>query len=60
LVRQTDGSATLSFRCPPGELDFYARLFAMLGCDAEVIEPAELREQLRMLGEQIAEHYRER
>ncbi len=60
LMRQSDGSATLSFRCPPGELDFYTRLFAMLGCEAEVIEPAGLREQLRLLGEQIAEHYRER
>lgn len=60
LVRQADGSATLSFRCPPGELDFYARLFAMLGCEAEVLEPTELREQLRTLGEQIAEHYHNR
>ncbi|HEY7340343.1 MAG TPA: WYL domain-containing protein [Ktedonobacterales bacterium] len=57
LMRQADGSATLSFRCPPGELDFYARLFAMLGCEAEVFEPAELRDRLRTLGEQIAHHY---
>ncbi|HKW20221.1 MAG TPA: WYL domain-containing protein [Ktedonobacterales bacterium] len=60
LMRQADGGATLSFRCPPGELDFYARLFAMLGCEAKVHEPLELREQLRLLGKQIADHYRER
>jgi len=60
LIRQADGSATLSLRCPPGELDFYARLFAMLGCEAKVFEPPRLREQLRALGKQLAEHYRER
>jgi predicted DNA-binding transcriptional regulator YafY len=60
LMRQADGSATLSFRCPPGELGFYSRLFAMLGCDAEVHEPLELRDRLRILGQQIADHYRER
>ena len=59
-MRQADGSATLSFRCPPDELDFYTRLFAMLGCEAEVFEPPELRERLHLPGEQIAEHYRER
>jgi predicted DNA-binding transcriptional regulator YafY len=59
-MRQADGSATLSFRCPPGELDFYARLFAMLGCEAEVREPSELREQLRLVGEQISKQYRKR
>jgi predicted DNA-binding transcriptional regulator YafY len=60
LTHQGDGSATLSFRCPPAELDYYARLFAMLGCEAEVREPPELRERLRTLGKQIADHYRER
>ncbi len=60
LMRLADGSATLSLRCPPGELDFYARLSVMLGCDAEVSEPPGLREQLRELGKQLAEHYRER
>lgn len=60
LMRQADGGATLSFRCPPGELDFYTRLFAMLGCEAEVHEPSELRERLRILGEQIVELYHER
>ncbi len=54
-----DGGASLAFRCPPSELDYYTRLFAMLGCEAEVREPPELRERLRALGEQIADHYRE-
>lgn len=60
LMRQADGGGTLSFRCPPGELDFYTRLFAMLGCEAEVFEPPKLRERLRLLGEQISKQYRER
>ncbi|HEU5347592.1 MAG TPA: WYL domain-containing protein [Ktedonobacterales bacterium] len=60
IMRDADGGASLSFRCPPAELDYYTRLFAMLGCEAEVCEPQELRQRLRQLGKQIAEHYRER
>lgn len=60
LMRHSDGSAALSFRCPPAELDYYARLFATLGNDAEVCEPPELRQRLHALGQQIAEHYHER
>jgi predicted DNA-binding transcriptional regulator YafY len=48
------------FAAPPAELDYYTRLFAMLGCEAEVYEPQELRQRLRQLGKQIAEHYQER
>lgn len=58
LIRQDDGSATLAFRCPPAELDYFTRLFAMLGCDAEVREPAELRQRIARLGAQLANHYR--
>lgn len=60
LLRRGDGGASLAFRCPPAELDYYARLFAMLGCEAVVHEPAELRLRLYELGRQIAARYRER
>lgn len=58
LIRHTDGSGSLSFRCPPAELEYYTRLFAALGLEAEVREPPELRERIRVLGQQIANHYR--
>jgi hypothetical protein len=60
LLRHGDGSASLAFRCPPSELDYYTRLFAMLGRDAVVHEPPELRADIFQWGQQIAEHYRER
>ena len=59
LLRRDDGGASLAFRCPPSELDYYARLFAMLGCEAVVHEPAELRRRLHDLGQQIVARYRE-
>lgn len=60
LIRNADGSAALSFRCPPTELEYYTRLFASLGDEADVREPPELREGIRALGQQIVNHYRER
>jgi predicted DNA-binding transcriptional regulator YafY len=60
LTRHDDGGASLSFRCPPAELDYYTRLFAMLGCEAEVHAPPELRQRIYQLGQQIAIHYQER
>ena len=60
LLRHADGSASLAFRCPPSELAYYTRLFAMLGRDAVVREPPELRAAIFQWGQQIAEHYRER
>jgi predicted DNA-binding transcriptional regulator YafY len=60
LLRRVDGGATLAFRCPPSELDYYARLFAMLGCEAVVHEPAELCQRLYELGQQIVERYHKR
>lgn len=60
LLRQDNGGASLTFRCPPSELDYYARLFAMLGCEAVVHEPEELRQRLYELGEQIVARYQER
>jgi predicted DNA-binding transcriptional regulator YafY len=58
LDHKADGSARLMFRCPPSELDWFARYFASLGAAANVRAPAELRERLRRLGEQLAERYR--
>lgn len=57
ITRHPDGSASLMFRCPPAELDYYSRLFAMLGSEATVREPPELRERLFSLGRQIVDHY---
>lgn len=60
LMRTPDGGASLSFRCPPSELDYYARLFAMLGGEALVNEPHELRAAILRIGQQIADVYGER
>ena len=57
MARRPDGGAELRFRCPPSELDFYARLFAGLGEEAQVHGPEELREKLGKLGEGLARRY---
>jgi predicted DNA-binding transcriptional regulator YafY len=57
IERMPDGSGRLIFRCPPGELDWYARYFASLGLHVEVCAPAELRERMRELGRMLAERY---
>ena len=56
-ARLPEGGAELRFRCPPGELDFYARFFAGLGDEAQVHAPEELRERLRQLGRGLVERY---
>lgn len=57
LRRNLDGSAQLELRCPPGELDYYARYFASLGAEALVHEPPELLLRLAALGQRLAEQY---
>jgi predicted DNA-binding transcriptional regulator YafY len=57
LQRQPDGSAWLSLRCPPSELDWYARTFAGLGADVTVHGPPGLRERLAALGQALVERY---
>ena len=52
-----DGSGELVFRCPPDELDWYARYFASLGKEVQVRAPEELRRRLRRLGEFLAQQY---
>jgi predicted DNA-binding transcriptional regulator YafY len=59
-ARRADGSGHVRFRCPPNELAYFARYFAGLGGEAVVLEPAELRQQVRDLGEWLARHHAER
>lgn len=58
LKREPDGSARLTLRCPPSELDWYARYFASLGDEAYVEGPPELRERICQLGQRLFETYR--
>jgi predicted DNA-binding transcriptional regulator YafY len=57
LERLPGGGAELRFRCPPGELDWYARFFASLGEEVQVHAPEELRARLGALGRGLAERY---
>ena len=60
FVRREPGQpGELLLRCPPGELDWYARLFASLGAEVEVLAPPELRQKLRDLGQKLIERYPE-
>ncbi|HEY0069490.1 MAG TPA: WYL domain-containing protein [Chloroflexia bacterium] len=58
IQRHADGTGHLAFRCPPTELDYYARYFAGLGAEAQVHGPQELRELLYELGGKLVEQYR--
>ena len=58
-ARRPDGGAELCFRCPPGELDWYARFFASLGAEARVHAPDELRQRLAEIGRGLVEQYAE-
>lgn len=58
IERLEDGSGRLAVRCPPSELDWYARYFASLGDEVTVHAPDALCERLRDLGERLAARYR--
>jgi|SRR5579859_841344 len=58
LERLPGGGAELRFRCPPGELDWYARFFASLGEEVLVHAPEELKARLGALGRGLLERYR--
>jgi predicted DNA-binding transcriptional regulator YafY len=61
FVRREPGQAgELVLRCPPDELGWYARLFASLGTEVEVLAPQELRERMRDLGQNLVERYGKR
>lgn len=55
--RSPGGGGELALRCPPSELDWYARLFASLGSEGEVLAPPELREKMLELGKKLVERY---
>src|SRR5207247_9444782 len=57
---ETDGGGLLRFRCPPPELDWYARFFFGFGPDAEVLAPPELRARIRGFLADLFDRYRER
>jgi predicted DNA-binding transcriptional regulator YafY len=59
VLRNPDGTGCLSFRCPPSELDWYARYFAGFGAEAEVCAPQELRDRLALIGQILMDHYRQ-
>ncbi len=58
IQRHADGTGVLTFRCPPSELDYYARYLAGLADDAQVQGPQELRELLAKRGDKLLEQYR--
>jgi predicted DNA-binding transcriptional regulator YafY len=57
VSRQPGQAGELVLRCPPGELDWYARLFASLGAEVEVLAPPELRQKMFDLGKNLVERY---
>jgi predicted DNA-binding transcriptional regulator YafY len=57
IERLADGRGRLTFRCPPGELDWYARYFASLGPEVQVTAPPELCERLHALGAELVLRY---
>jgi predicted DNA-binding transcriptional regulator YafY len=57
LHRMPDGGAELAFRCPPDEIEYYARFFAGLGEDVEVFAPDELRSRLAVIGQKMVDKY---
>jgi predicted DNA-binding transcriptional regulator YafY len=60
IQRNPDGTGFLAFRCPPSELNWFARYFAGFGSEAEVCAPPELRERLQHLGQKLVEQYQKR
>jgi len=60
VEREEDGSGSITFRCPSSELAYFARYFAGLGDEVEVIAPEELREAISHTAEKLMEKYRKR
>lgn len=57
LRRTPDGTGTLTLRCPPSELDWFARYFAGLGHEVTVHAPEALRQRLATLGRGLVERH---
>jgi predicted DNA-binding transcriptional regulator YafY len=47
----------LEFRCPPRELDWYARYFGGMGSDAHVEDPPELIERIVARARDVLDQY---
>ncbi len=47
----------LEFRCPPGELDWFARYFGVMASDAKVLAPPELIERILALSQEMSQVY---
>lgn len=60
IQRRADGSGSLVLRCPPSELDYYARFFVRYASDITVHAPPELRQRLQAIGHQLLKAYPER
>lgn len=60
IRRNADETGEVVFRCPPGELTYFARLLAGFGADAEVDGPPDLRERLLELGQTLTRQYQNR
>jgi predicted DNA-binding transcriptional regulator YafY len=58
LNREPGQGCELVLRCPPDELDWYARVFAGLGTEVEVLAPPELRLRMLELGQHLINRYR--
>ncbi len=57
LQPKPDGGAWLALRCPPSELDYFARYFAGFGSEIRVLAPSELREKMGHIGRFLAKNY---
>jgi predicted DNA-binding transcriptional regulator YafY len=56
-LHEIRGEHVLEMRCPPEELDWYARFFGGMGADAVVSEPPELVSKIRARAEEILKIY---
>jgi predicted DNA-binding transcriptional regulator YafY len=60
VERREDGAARMAFRCPPGELDWFASYFLRLGDDAELLSPGSLRQEIANRAEKLVARYGKR
>jgi predicted DNA-binding transcriptional regulator YafY len=57
LQARPDGAFDLALRCPPGEIEWYARTLAGFGAEVAVHGPPVLRERLAALGRELRDRY---
>lgn len=56
-IQPGEAGHELRLRCPPGELDWYARTLAGLGAAVTVHAPPELRERMARIGRELRDTY---